>query len=74
MELNTQSLREFARRGVAAQTAVNALLSAARKCPNCGNVFLPQTHNHKFCSYDCRWQNREKRRQRKRHEKEIGQT
>jgi len=56
MELNLKSLREFARRGHAAQTAVNALIAAARKCPNCGGAFLPQTHNHKYCSYKCRHQ------------------
>jgi hypothetical protein len=50
-------LREFANKGAAAQAAVDSLMERMRKCPYCGNPFLPQTHNHKFCSYTCRWNN-----------------
>jgi len=31
-----------------------------RKCPYCGTMFTPNSHNQKFCSYHCRWDNRAK--------------
>ncbi len=29
-----------------------------RKCPHCGMAFIPNSHNQRFCSYQCRWNNR----------------
>jgi hypothetical protein len=31
--------------------------SVTSKCPWCGQPFKPKTHNQKFCSYQCRWDN-----------------
>lgn len=55
MTLNFDTLIKFAIRGRAAQTAVDTLLKAARKCPYCGNPFLPQSWNQKFCCYEHRY-------------------
>jgi hypothetical protein len=61
--LNVDMLKEFAQRGQAAQLAVNTLMKAARKCPFCGNVFLPNSWNQKFCSYEHRHLRREELKQ-----------
>jgi len=29
-----------------------------QKCPFCGTTFTPNSHNQRFCSYQCRWDNR----------------
>lgn len=57
MILNERTLIDFARRGAAAQKAVDVLLNKMKTCPYDGKKFLPQTHNQKFCSYECRWNN-----------------
>jgi hypothetical protein len=61
--MNIETLRKFGERGPAAQKAVDELIKRLRKCPYCGNAFLPQTHNHKYCSYECRSGNAAERRQ-----------
>jgi len=60
--LNLDALMAFAKKGGAARVAVNTLLESAKKCQHCGQIFLPQVHNHKFCSYACRNARREELR------------
>ncbi|PWT88675.1 MAG: hypothetical protein C5B54_10230 [Acidobacteria bacterium] len=69
MLLNIETLKEFAKRGASAQEAVNAILSKARGCPYCGKRFLPQTANHKYCSYTCREDSRAEKLHWRRHGK-----
>jgi endogenous inhibitor of DNA gyrase (YacG/DUF329 family) len=46
-----------------------------RKCPYCGKAFTPNSHNQKFCSYHCRWNNRAElqhiKRQKEKHDRPI---
>jgi hypothetical protein len=49
-----QTLQEFAKEGKPQNAAADKLLKLLRHCPYDGRPFLPQSHNHKFCSYDCR--------------------
>jgi len=60
-----EDLKEFAKKGAAAQMAADKLLALLRKCPYCGKDFLPQAHNQKFCSYTCRNHDRYERRKQK---------
>jgi ribosomal protein S27AE len=62
MTLNIDLLQKFAQRGQAAQEAVDTLIRSARECPYCGNVFLPNSWNQKFCSYAHRHLRREELR------------
>ena len=50
-------LVEFAKEGKAAKQAAETLIKLIKVCPYCGRQFIPQTHNHKYCTYDCRWEN-----------------
>ena len=67
--LNLESLRSFARKGHAAQMAVDLLLQSAKGCPYCGKTFLPQTKNQIYCDYKCRTQSYAELRHMKRHHK-----
>ena len=51
----TDVLKDFVRRGKMLQKDLDRLKAKMRSCPYDGRQFIPQTHNQKYCSYQCRW-------------------